>query len=305
MLAKHVFQLVVDHVALGDGKHAWLVGKVGVESAHLVAEDVVFLFNVVGLGWHHKEEHGIALDVAQEAETEAFALARTLDDTGNVSHHKRLLSAITHDAQVWLKGGERIVGDFWLGGRNHREQGAFTCVRETHQSHICQHLQLHNHRLFHSVLASLGVAWSLVGGSLEVGVAQTATAAAEQLHNLAVFGHIAEKLARLGIVNGSAARHFYGTVFAVFAVALVFVARCAVGGEDVARVFQVNQCPQVAVALQEDVTATTTVATIRTTLGHVFCTMQVSRAVSSAATATHDFHIVDKIRFWHIFLLQF
>ena len=88
MLAHFLNQLVVEHVALGDGEHASLVGKVGVKLLQLVEQDVVFLLDVVGIGRNHEEQHGVTLDVAQEAQTKSAALARTLDDARNVDHYK-------------------------------------------------------------------------------------------------------------------------------------------------------------------------------------------------------------------------
>ena len=116
-------QLVVEHVAFCDGKHASLVGQIGVEAFQLVEQYLIFAADIVGVGRNHEQQHGIALDVAQEPQSETFALACTLDDAGNVGHYKRLRSAISHDAEVWLESRKRIVGNLRLCRRYCRQQG--------------------------------------------------------------------------------------------------------------------------------------------------------------------------------------
>jgi hypothetical protein len=130
-------------------------------------------------------------------------------------------------------------------------------------------------------------------------VAQPAAAALEQLHDLPVARHVAQELARLGVIHGRAARHLDGAVLAILARALVLIARLAVGGNDVAGVLQVNERPQVGVALQVHVAATAAVAAVGTALGHVLGAVQVGRAAAAVAAAAQYLHIVDEIGFCH------
>ena len=115
--AHFVHQLIVEHVALGDSKHTRLVGKVGVETLQFVAKNFIFAANVVAVGRNHKQQHGIALNVAKETQSQTLSLACTLDDAGNVGHHKRAVVAVANDAKVRLESGEWIVGDFRLCSR--------------------------------------------------------------------------------------------------------------------------------------------------------------------------------------------
>ena len=132
-------------------------------------------------------------------------------------------------------------------------------------------------------------------------VTQAAPAAAQQTHDLTVFGHITQELTRLGIIHRRAARHLDGAVLAVFARHLVLAARLTVGSEHMTLVFQVDKRPQVAVTLQVDVAATAAVATVRTALGDILGTVQMRRAGTALTTAAQYLHIVNKIALCHNF----
>ena len=120
VLAHLLDKFVIEHITLGYGKHARLVFELGVEGAHLVEQDVVFLYDVVGVGRNHKQEHRIALDMAQEAQSQAPPFAGALDNSGDVCHHKRLIAAVAHNPEVGDKCGERVVGNFGFSLRNRR-----------------------------------------------------------------------------------------------------------------------------------------------------------------------------------------
>ena len=49
--------------------------------------------------------------MAQEAQTQAFAFAGTLDNARDVGHHKRLVVAIAHNAQRGFKSGKGVIGN--------------------------------------------------------------------------------------------------------------------------------------------------------------------------------------------------
>ena len=76
-----------------------LVEHLGIEVGKLVEQYLVFLLYVVGITRHHEEQQGVALDVAQETESETFALARSLYNSRDVCHDERLVVMIAHDAE--------------------------------------------------------------------------------------------------------------------------------------------------------------------------------------------------------------
>ena len=64
-----ILQLLVEHVALGDCQHPLLVDELGVETAQLLKQHLIFLGDVVGVGGDHEQQHGVTLDMAQEPQT--------------------------------------------------------------------------------------------------------------------------------------------------------------------------------------------------------------------------------------------
>ena len=100
-----------------------LVEHFRVEVLQLAQQYLVFLLDIVGIARNHEEEQGVALDVSEESQSQALSFARSLDNTRDISHHETLMVAVIHDAQRWLEGGKRIVGDLWTGTGYGREQG--------------------------------------------------------------------------------------------------------------------------------------------------------------------------------------
>ena len=120
------------------------------------------------------------------------------------------------------------------------------------------------------------IARSAVCGRFEIPVAKTSASASEQLYFLSVVGHLAEEFAVLSVVNRRSARHFYNLVLSVLSKAAAFSARLSVGGENVPLIFQVEQRPQVAVATQNDMSATSAVSTVGAAFRHVFGAMEMA-----------------------------
>ena len=62
------------------------------------------------------QQHGGALDMAEEAVADAGALMRAFDQPGNVGEHE--VGAVDpHHAEIGVERGEGIVGDLRLGAR--------------------------------------------------------------------------------------------------------------------------------------------------------------------------------------------
>ena len=210
---------LIHHIALGDGQQSLLVEQFGVVLPQLAQQNLIVAGDIVGVGRHHKEQHRVALDVAQKACADTPTLVGALNDTGDVGHHKGVSVPHLHDAEIGLEGGEGIVCNFGLGGRHHREQRRFARIGEAHQSHIGQHFEFKYEGSLLSLLTGLCVTWSLICGGLEVPVAQATTTTFEEHQLLAVGSNLAHNLARLGIacygaegyfdnlVGGTLARH--------------------------------------------------------------------------------------------------
>ena len=122
------------------------------------------MLDVVGVAGHHEEQQRVALDVAQEAQSEPLTLGGSLDDAWDVGHDERLLVAIAHDAQRGLHGGEGVVGNLRAGIAECRQQGGFAGIGKSYQSDVSQQLEFEDDgHLLHG-LAGLCVARRLIGG---------------------------------------------------------------------------------------------------------------------------------------------
>ena len=260
-----------------------LVEHAGIEAAEFAQEDFVFAFDVVGVAGHHEEQQRVALNVAQKTQTEATPLAGSLNDSGNIGHDEGFAITIGHNAEPGLKGGEWIVGYLGAGGREAGKQGGLAGIGKSHQTHVGQEFQFHNdHHLLHG-FAGLSIARRLVGGGAELPVAQSATAALEEHHHLAVFRYIANVFAGFGVINHGAAGHIDVFVLAIGTMGAAFRTIASMSGKDVALVAQVQQRPVIVVAAQINVAAATSVASIGTAVGLVFGSVKVHGATAALA----------------------
>ena len=237
--------------------------------------------------------------MAQKAQAKALALAGALDDAGNVGHDERTVVAVADDAELRLHGGEGIIGDFGTCRRKRRQQCRLARVGEADKAYVGQQFELEDDALLHAGLAGLGIAGRAVGGTFEVPVAETAAAALQQRHLLAVVAHLAEVFARLGVEDDGAARNLNGDVLAVLAERASGAAALAVAGEYMAAELQRKQRPHVFVALEDDVAATAAVTAVGTSLRHIFGSVEMTRAGTALARAAQYLYIVYEVRICH------
>ena len=158
-------------VGLGDSQYARLGQQLGVVLLQLIEQNLILRLDIGAGSRNHEEQHGIALYVSKEPQTESLAFARTLDDTGDICHTERPSVAIGDDAELRRKGCERIVRDLRFGGRDDAEQRRFACVRKSDQTNICQHFELHDDGAFLRRFAGLRITRSLIGSRTEMPVA--------------------------------------------------------------------------------------------------------------------------------------
>ena len=123
------------------------------------------------------DQHAGALDMAQELMSQTHALGRALDKSRDIRDDKAASALQIHDAQVRRQRREMIIGNLGLGVRHPGKQGGFSHVREAHQSHVRDDLQLQQHLQLLSRLTRLGVFGHLHGGRGKMLVAGSAPAA--------------------------------------------------------------------------------------------------------------------------------
>ena len=203
--------------------------------------------------------------------TEALALRRPLDQTGNVGHDEfRPVARATdpHDAEVWLQRGERVVGDFGLGRRHRRDQGRLAGVGEADQGDVGHELELH---VVPELLALLGLLGE-GGGTAAVGEeARVAPASLAALgHHEAGALHV--EVAHHGpaaVPDDGADRHGHHQVLAPGTVLLRARAVHAVGGPAERVIPEPEQRRLVRGGHQPDVPAVPAVAAVGAAAVHV------------------------------------
>ena len=276
-----------------------LVHQLRVVLLELTAQGLVFRRNVVRVGRHEEQQHRVAFDVTQKPESQALAFRRSFNDARDVGHHKALVPAVGDHAQIGTKGGERIVRDLRLGRTHHAQKRGLSGVGKAHQTDVGKQLQLDDFPLLEPVLARLSVTRGLVGGRLEVVVPEAATSARGGDEFLAVLRDFSLDLARFGILDQRAKRHFNDLVLAVGTVLPVARTRLAVRGDHVPLVFEVQERPEVVVPANDHVTSTSAVASVRTALGGGLVAVHVRRALPPFSRAAADFDVVDEVLAGH------
>ncbi len=86
-------------------------------------------------------ERAAALDVPQELQAEALALAGAGDQAGDVGDGVADLAGL-HDAEVGHQGGERVVGDLGPGRGERGDQAGLAGAREADQRDVGDRLEL-------------------------------------------------------------------------------------------------------------------------------------------------------------------
>src|SRR5712691_71372 len=94
--------------------------------------------------------------MAQELDPQPVPLMRTLDEPGDISHHKRPFFAIVHHSQMRSESRKREVCYPRSGGRDGSKQGRFSRVGETDQADIGQEAQFKLQDAFFSRQTRLG-----------------------------------------------------------------------------------------------------------------------------------------------------
>jgi hypothetical protein len=81
--------------------------------------------------------------VAQELKTEALALAGAFDEPWHIGNHVASLFGL-NNAEVWVKGCERVVGNLWSRRRHRSDQTRLSCARIPDECNVGHRLELEN-----------------------------------------------------------------------------------------------------------------------------------------------------------------
>ena len=243
-----------------------------------------------------------AFDVAQEFKAEALALGCARNQARHVGDGVPHVSGHNH-AEVRHERGERIVGDFRLGGAHGCDQAGFACGGEAHQGHVGDGFEFENDVTFLAWFAKQRESRSATGAVGQCGVAKTAVAAGrhhELVSGMAKIGELLARMLRLalrpfGFENHGAHRNGQdqiGTFRTVFGVSQAHGAASslAVGHETV-----IQQAVGVLVGHEDHGTAITAVATVRSRQRLVFFPTDAGGTVAAVAALHMDGHAIDEI----------
>ena len=285
-------------VELVEGDQHRLVEQRRVVRAELLADDVVVPLGVARRAVDDVDEDPRPLHVAQEGMAETGAAAGALDEPGHVGDRRAalVLLAEVHDPEVGLERRERVVGDLGRGGRDRREKGRLAGIRQPHQADVGDQAELEAKPALGAGLALLGVLGRLVGGRLEVDVAEAAAPAAGDHRVLADRDEVGHQGAGLVVIDRGAGRHVEDQVVARLAVPPRAGAATAGRRPEMVPVVEVAQGGLPGVDPQVDRAATTAVAAVGSAARDVRLLPEGRGPVAAITGADPDLHAVEEHR---------
>ena len=132
-------------------------------------------------------------------------------------------------------------------------------------------------------------------GRFEVFVAVAAAAATHQYFLFAVGGNFKQLFTRFRVTGHRTERHFHNDIFTVGSVAACTHTAFARTRINVLAVLEMQQSPQLGIALEDDVPAATTVAPVGPAFLHEFFAAKRHGSAAPVAGAEHNLHIVHKV----------
>ena len=207
------------------------------------------------------QQRGAALDVAEELEAEALALARALDEAGHVGDRVAGLPRLD-DAEVRVQRRERVVGDLRLRGAQRGDEARLAGARVADERDIRDDLQLEEDVALPAESSEQREAGSLALGRREGRVAEAALAARGDDEAEAGLGEV-DELDAVGILHDGSDRNRKDELLALVAGAVVAHARAAVAARAVRGAVVGQQGRGLRVGDEHDVAAVTAVTAVR------------------------------------------
>ena len=126
-------------------------------------------------------------------------------------------------------------------------------------------------------------------------VSQTAATAFQQHDSLTMLFHFGQELARIAVVNDRTARHFNNLILTILTETATLATTATVRCHDMFLVFEMQQRPQITIALQDNMSSTASITSIRTAFGHIFGAMKVHTTCTSLARTAINLNVIDEI----------
>ena len=234
--------------------------------------------------------------MAQKLVSQADAVAGAFNQTRDVRHNKGFFLSHLDHTQHRRQGGKVVVCNDRLCSADHRNQGRFTHIRIADQTNVCQQLQLQNQLKAFPGDTRLCIAGNLSGRSRKVAVSPAAFSAACNDHRRFIHD-VRHNLTAFGIFNHRSHRHLDDKVRRTLSKAAVGPAVLSVLRNKFSFVLKVDQCVDAFAALQHDVAAASTVATVRSACCDKLFPVEGNRSVAAAACLHLDRRLINKHNF--------
>ncbi|MNZ94168.1 hypothetical protein D3C78_1132690 [compost metagenome] len=233
--------------------------------------------------------------VLEEADTQAGTVGGAFDQAGNVGDDEALPAVDTDHTQVRHQGGERVVGDFRLGGRYRADEGALAGVWQAQQADVSQYFHFQLQITLLTRFARGGLAWRTVGTGFETGVAQAVPAALDHHQLLAWLDQVADDFLGGRVDHRGADRHAQDQVVALLAGAVGAAAVGAALGLEMTGVTVVDQGVEVVVGNHVHGAAVATVTAVGTTVLDEFFAAEAHATVTAITGFDPDRYFVNKL----------
>src|SRR6185312_11299935 len=152
-------------------------------SFEFAANAVVGLRNLARRTIDQVEDDVATLGMAEKAVAQPDAAMRTFDQAWQVREHEVAL-VDTHDAKLRLQRGEGIVRDFRPGSGNAGEKRRLARIWHADQACVRDQFQFEDDDFLFARLSGIGMSRCLIGRALEMGIAEAAVAATQELQAL-------------------------------------------------------------------------------------------------------------------------
>ncbi len=145
---------------------------------------------------------------------------RAFDEARDVGHDVAFFVrcvANGDNAELWLEGGEGVVGDFGASCGDARDKRGLADVGIANEADVGENAEFKPVIAFFAGAAEFVLTRSLVRGSGKVLIAASAAACARDDNTLIGTGEIVDELPGIGVVKQRSNRNFQDGVFAVAA----------------------------------------------------------------------------------------
>ncbi len=210
----------------------------------------------------------------QELVSKTSAFRRALNDSGNIRYHNVALVIHTQNSEIRDFCGERIWRYFRARVCERRKKRRLSGIRKSDKPHISHYAELYPEHPCLAGSSRMRIARSLIGRCLEMDISPSAFSALQK-RELLLPGRgrkIIYKLAGIRIPYCSSRRNRYHDILAVLSEAVPPLTVSAVLRLETVTVAQLSESPEITPHAENDISAFSSVAAVRSAMGNIFLT---------------------------------